>query len=119
MPTILLVEGDPNISQAIADHLTETGFSVITEPSTSAALGKIGSEPKIDLLLVDLVMPPDQPDGLAFATKFKAKAPNVPVIFMTGYYGFVAETGMQPRELADRPLDLDRLTREINTRLSA
>ena len=119
MPTILLVEDDPNISQVIANHLTETGFSVIAEPSTSAALDKIGSEQKIDLLLVDLVMPPDQPDGLAFATKFKAKVPDVPVIFMTGYYGFVAETGLQPRDLAKKPLDLDRLTREINTRLSA
>jgi CheY-like chemotaxis protein len=117
MPTILLVEDDPAVSRVIDDHLTEAGFSVIAEAGTTAALGKIGGEQKIDLLLVDLVMPGDQPDGLAFAMTAKARIPDVPVIFITGYSGFVARVGTLPGSVLYKPLDLDGLTSEINSRL--
>lgn len=118
MPTILLVEDDPAVSRVIAEHLTEAGFDMIAEPGTSAALRRIGEQQKIDLLLVDLVMPTDQPDGLTFATTAKAQTPHVPVIFITGYYGFVARAGTLPGSVFYKPVDLDALTREINDRLA-
>ena len=117
MPTILLVEDDPAIRRAIEDHLTRTGYSVIAEQSPAAALDKVSGEHGIDLLLVDLVMPPDQPDEAAFATKLKTAAPGVPALFMTGYHGLAAPTS-QRNGIAERPLDLERLTREIEQRLA-
>ena len=117
MPTILLVEDDPAVSRVIEDHLTDAGFSVIAEPGTAAALDKIEEGRKVDLLVVDLVMPADQPDGLAFATTAKTQAPDVPVIFITGYYGFVARAGNLPGSVLYKPVDLDQLTREINIHL--
>ena len=119
MATILLVEDDPAVSRVIETHLTDAGFSVIAAPGTSSALREMGSRQKIDLLLVDLVMPDDQPDGLAFATAAKQQAPTVPVIFITGYYGFVARSGSLPGAVLYKPVDLDVLTQEINVRLGA
>ena len=117
MPTILLVEDDPAVSHVIEEHLLDAGFNVIAAPDTKVAMGEFRSRRKIDLLLVDLVMPGDEPDGLAFANHAKAKAPEVPVIFITGYYGFVAKSGRLPGTVLYKPIDLDVLTREISVQL--
>jgi CheY-like chemotaxis protein len=118
MPTILLVEDDPAVSQVIEQHLLDTGFGVIAEPGTAAALARLSRTQAVDLLLVDLVMPTDQPDGLAFATAARTLAPSLPVIFITGYYGFVVRSGDLPGPVIYKPVDLDVLTREIGDRLS-
>ena len=49
----------------------------------------------------------------------KAQAPDVPIIFMTGYYGFVAKAGAMPATVLYKPIDLNVLTREIKARLAA
>ena len=118
MATILLVEDDPAVSQVIEQHLSDVGFDVLAQPDTMTALRCIGSEQKVDLLLVDLVMPTDQPDGLTFAEVVRAQAPQLPVIFITGYYGFVARSGKLPGRVLYKPIDLDVLTHEINNGLA-
>ena len=118
MPTILLVEDDPAVSLVIEQHLADAGFNVIVEPGTGSALAHIESLEAVDLLLADLVMPVDQPNGLAFATMLRSRAPNLPMIFITGYYGFVARAGEIPGTVLYKPVDLDLLTREIGNRLA-
>jgi CheY-like chemotaxis protein len=119
MPRILLVEDDPAVSHVIEEHLTEAGFSVIAAPDTDSALNVLKRKQQFDLMLVDLVMPSDEPDGLAFANRARVKAPEVPVIFITGYYGFVARAGELPGKVLYKPIDLDILTHEINVQLGA
>lgn len=117
MPNILLVEDDPGVSEVIQQHLTEIGHSVVATRGTTDALTALGAQPTIDLMLVDLVMPEDQPDGLAFAVEVKAHSPDTPVIFLTAYYGFVARAGSLPGAVLYKPVDLDVLTREIKAAL--
>lgn len=119
VPRILLVEDDPAVRQVLEDHLIEAGFEVAASPGTAAALEMAAKQDSFDLLLVDLVMPFDQPDGLAFATTAKARTPDVPVIFITGYYGFVARAGELPGTVLYKPVDLNMLTREIKAQLGA
>ncbi len=118
MPTILLVEDDPAVSHVIEEHLVEAGFNVIAAPSTKLAMGVFGRQQNVDLLLVDLVMPSDEPDGLAFAHQARATVPEVSVIFITGYYGFVAKSGGLPGPVLYKPIDLEMLTREIDLQLN-
>jgi len=119
MPRILLVEDDPAVRQVLEDHLVEAGFEVVASPGTAAALEMTRTQGRFDLLLVDLVMPNDQPNGLAFAATTKARTPEVPVIFITGYYGFVARVGELPGTVLYKPVDLNMLTREIKAQLGA
>jgi CheY-like chemotaxis protein len=119
MPRILLVEDDPAVSHVIEEHLVEAGFCVTSAHDTDTAFNIIRRKQQFDLMLVDLVMPGDEPDGLEFATRAKAKAPEVPIIFITGYYGFVARSGELPGKVLYKPIDLDILTREINVQLGA
>lgn len=118
MPTILLIEDDPAVRQVIEQHLTEAGFVVVARHDTQTALKDMSRLQEIDLLLTDLVMPGGQPDGLDFATTAKAQSPDLPIIFITGYYGFVARAGELPGRVLYKPVDLHVLTGEINTLLS-
>jgi CheY-like chemotaxis protein len=117
MPKILLVEDDPDVSKVLQQHLTDIGHSVVATRGTADALTALGAQPAIDLMLVDLVMPDDQPDGLAFAEEARAHSPDTPVIFLTAYYGFVARAGSLPGVVVYKPVDLDVLTREIRAAL--
>jgi CheY-like chemotaxis protein len=117
MPTILLIEDDPAVSQVIVEHLSEAGFAISSESDTSVALANTEVLERADLLLVDLVMPTGQPNGLEFATAARAKVPDLPIIFITGYYGFVARAGTLPGTVLYKPVDLEALTHEINSSL--
>jgi|SRR5579883_1764621 len=117
MPTILLIEDDPSVCSVIAQHLSDAGFAVSVQPDTTTALQHLDAVDGADLLLVDLVMPADQIDGLAFAEIAKARRPQLPIIFMTGYYGFVARAGELPGSVIFKPVDLDELTRAVTRAL--
>jgi len=117
MPKILLVEDDPEVSEVVQEHLAETGHCVVAARGTADALAALSVQGPVDLMLVDLVMPEDQPDGLAFAVEAKTHAPDTPVIFLTAYYGFVARSGSLPGKVIYKPVDLDVLTREIEAAL--
>ena len=117
MPTILLVEDDEAVRKVVEEHLVDTGHQVLALPDTAAARGALGGPDAIDLLIVDLVMPAGQPNGLAFATEARERLPDAPIIFITGYYGFVARSGELPGAVLYKPVDLDALTRVIGERL--
>ncbi len=63
-------------------------------------------------------MPTGHANGLAFAAAVQAEQPGIPVIFITGYYGFVARSGELPGAVPYKPIDLETLSREISARLS-
>jgi CheY-like chemotaxis protein len=117
MPTILLVEDDEAVSEVIRQHLADIGHAVIGARDTADAQQAFSAQQPIDLLLVDLVMPVGQPDGLAFATQARAQRPGIPIIFLTAYYGFVVRAGPMPGAVLYKPVDLNVLTREINAAL--
>lgn len=118
MPRILLVEDDGAVRQVIEQHLLDSGHTVIVAADTTGALREVRARRDIDLLLVDLVMPADQPDGLTFAEMAQKRQPEAKIIFITGYYGFVARAGTLPGPVLYKPIDLDALTREIDSRLA-
>ncbi len=67
MPTILLIDDDAAVSHMLEEHLVQTGFDVIVASGTTQAKREIELKRRVDLMLVDLVMPADEPDGLPFA----------------------------------------------------
>jgi len=117
MPTILLVEDDNAVRDVIRQHLVDAGLTVIGAPDTTVADEVLGRGQPVDLMLVDLVMPAGQPDGLTFATQARSEHPDVPIIFLTAYYGFVARAGQMPGAVLYKPIDLDVLTREVTAAL--
>jgi two-component system cell cycle sensor histidine kinase/response regulator CckA len=112
--TILVVEDEPALRQAVSRTLEHQGFQVIQAGDGSEVLSRwINDLPRVDLLLTDVVMP-EGLNGLELAAKLRQIRPDLPVILMTGYsaellkHGFEVPPGTGflqkpcgPRELLD------------------
>jgi two-component system response regulator FlrC len=81
-PTILVVEDDANLRDAICDTLELAGYNVTATDQGQSALDKLANE-QIGLLLSDLQMHPM--DGHTLLKKAKALVPELPVLLMTAY----------------------------------
>lgn len=80
---ILLVE-DEDMVRAVAERsLTRQGYIVVTAEDGDQGLELVRSEGPFDLVVSDVVMP--SMDGPAMAREIRKIAPNLPVLFMSGY----------------------------------
>jgi two-component system, OmpR family, response regulator len=118
MSTVLAVDDDEGVRQVIEDHLASSGYDVLTASDTVVALHQLASHPEIDLCLVDLVMPSDVPDGVAFARLARNQIPSMPLILMTGYYSAAERVGELAGNLVYKPVGLDTLEAEIRRLLA-
>ncbi len=81
VPTILVVDDDPEIRSTLKKILEMSGHTVLTASSGVEANACL-DEGKVDLMITDIVMP-DQ-DGLESMRQARAKNPDLPVIAMSG-----------------------------------
>ena len=81
--TILLVE-DEDMVRAVAERaLTRAGYTVVTASQGEEGLERFAQMQKVDLIISDVVMP--TMDGPAMVRAMRAKRPDLPVLFMSGY----------------------------------
>ncbi len=78
--TILAVDDDVEIRKVIGQYLEDDGYAVHAVANGSAAL-EILSQKKVDLILLDLVLPDD--NGLTLMAKFRNQR-KTPVILISG-----------------------------------
>ena len=82
--TILVVEDEDQVMEFLRRALSESGYHVLTAPDGMAALDVFQAhQPSVQLVLTDVVMP--HLGGPELAEKLGLIAPNVPVLFMSGY----------------------------------
>jgi two-component system cell cycle sensor histidine kinase/response regulator CckA len=80
---ILLVE-DEDMVRAVAERaLTRQGYDVTTAADGEEGLEKVTEGGEFDLVVSDVVMP--SMDGPAMARELRKIAPDLPVLFMSGY----------------------------------
>jgi two-component system, response regulator, stage 0 sporulation protein F len=95
MKTILLVDDEPGILEALGEILKEFGYGVIPKPDAESALSVIREGTKVDLVITDYRMP--GMNGSEFVAALKQILPSVPVIMLTAYGG--VETYLQSLSL--------------------
>jgi two-component system, OmpR family, response regulator len=76
---ILLVEDDAEIARGTIRFLTQSGFRV-SHAQDARAMDKIMKDAKIDLLLLDLMLPGE--DGLSICRRLRA-AHTTPITMLT------------------------------------
>jgi PAS domain S-box-containing protein len=81
--TILLVEDDAGVRAVTAAMLKELQFTVIEADNGSHALDIVDSQPGIDLLFTDIVMP--GMNGFELGRRARERRPQLPVLYATGY----------------------------------
>jgi CheY-like chemotaxis protein len=79
---LLLVDDDSAVRSVTAEALREFGYSVLEAGSGGAALDLL-ERTTVDLMIVDLAMP--GMSGAELASRARAKWPDTPVIFITGF----------------------------------
>ena len=115
MIRILLAEDDESMRAYLARALERSGYDVTAVDRGTAALPLLRSEP-FDLLLTDIVMP--EMDGIELAQKAASIAPEMRVMFITGFAAVALKAGKaapsakilsKPFHLRDLVAEVDRL----------
>jgi len=80
--TIMVVEDDSELAEALTDTLQLAGYNVIAQSDGEQALNAMEAQ-RVDLVVSDIHMP--NMDGEKLLKRIKAKYPDLPVMLMTAY----------------------------------
>ncbi len=81
--TILIVEDEAMVRAVAERALTRHGYTVLSAENGEAALEILAREPKVDLMISDVVMP--TMDGPTTVRTARKGHPKLPILFISGY----------------------------------
>ena len=116
---ILVINDELEVLRVIEEFLSKQGFSILIVSGSEKAQEVLGSEEKIDLIVLDLKMP--KMSGVKLLEKIRESKPNIPVIILTGslYVERYKEDleRLNCKDILFKPLDLNLLLEKIKEKL--
>src|SRR5258708_38774442 len=113
--TILVVDDEPDLRDAVAQLLTAHGLRALTAPSSYHALQTLAAQ-HVDVLLTDIVMPGKT--GVELAAEAKRLRPEIKVLFVTGYaHRSTEQAAMRLGKALFKPLRAPEIIREVRSLL--
>ncbi len=112
--TILIVDDEESIRQALGGILADEGYDVLTEGSGEDALKIVGDELP-DLVLLDIWLPGI--DGIETLKTVKSRYPQIPVVMMSGHGTIetaVKATKLGAFDFIEKPLSLEKVMLVVN-----
>jgi len=118
---ILVVDDDSLVAESTVSMLEHLGHRAILTTSGAAALEALRTEPQIDLVITDQVMP--GMTGIELARRMRQLRPELPVILATGYAELIQRRNEPGFVTLDKPYHLEKLaaiiarvmTRDVET----
>ncbi|WP_334129562.1 response regulator [Sneathiella sp.] len=117
MARILLAEDDDNLRPFLARSLENAGHEVLAFSDGDEALPALHAA-EFDILISDLVMP--GMNGIELARHAREKAPDLPVIFITGFSAVAMEalnTVDGVSKVLSKPFHLNSLVEAVRNAL--
>jgi hypothetical protein len=108
--TVLLVEDQVAVRRLTRRFLEGHGYQVFDTGDTDMAL-QVVAESRFDLLLTDVVMP--QMSGPELARQIRVYAPDVPVLYMSGFAGHSALEDLSGAPLLSKPFTPEALAAKV------
>jgi two-component system nitrogen regulation response regulator NtrX len=105
MPSVLIVDDEPNIRRMVGALLASEGYEVREAPDGARGVA-LATEAEPDVALVDLMMPGEM-DGMAVLAALRERAPGLPVVMMSGRAGLsdaVRATKLGAFNFLEKPL---------------
>ena len=105
MPSVLIIDDEPNIRRMVGALLSAEGYEVRDAPDGVTGLSR-AAESDPDVLLLDLMMPGEL-DGMATLARMRETLPDVPVVMMSGRAGLsdaVKATKLGAFNFLEKPL---------------
>ena len=95
---VLVAEDEPQLRRLVSTILRRAGYEVTVAGSAEEAWEAFcAATHPFDILLTDIIMPKES--GVELADRIRTKAPELPILFMTGYPG---DTLPGERELPEK-----------------
>ncbi len=107
LPTILIVDDQPEVATTLADILQAKGFKVLLAGSGEEALQILHTQ-AVDILLTDVRMP--DINGVELYREARKTTPNLTTYLMTAYAADeIIQKGMREgiKTVLTKPLDID------------
>ncbi|MGI9140470.1 MAG: sigma-54-dependent transcriptional regulator [Gemmatimonadaceae bacterium] len=105
MPSVLIVDDEPNIRRMVGALLSAEGYDVREAEDGASGLAAAARE-ESDVVLLDLLMPGSL-DGMATLTRLREAHPDIPVVMMSGRAGLgdaVRATRLGAFNFLEKPL---------------
>jgi DNA-binding response OmpR family regulator len=115
---ILVVDDSPQISKALSDLLSASGYSVRTAPSAERAL-QILESATFDLIITDLKM--TGMTGIDLAKEVLQRTPNLPIVILTGFGDMDSVVNALRLGVADylkKPFSIDEVTSVVEREIA-
>lgn len=117
--TVLVVEDEPDMRQIAVSLLHDLGYQVLEADHGAAAIAALKTEPRVDLLLTDLVLPGGM-SGSELAQAGKGSHPEIKILLMSGYADEGAPADGHSNENVEflrKPFTRDLLARTVRDAL--
>jgi CheY-like chemotaxis protein len=115
--TVLLVDDDNGILEIASAMLEECGVFVIGVSNPFAALEIVRTNPDIDLLFTDIVMPGAM-SGFRLASAARQIRPDLAVLYSSGYMEDAPDQGgVRHGRVLHKPWNFEKLQAEIRAAL--
>ncbi len=110
-PSILVVEDDPSIRDALAQVLGIGGYDVEAASDGAAALGRLRAGLRPGLVLCDLVMPTMDGWELCAEMARHPELARIPVVVLSAAWNLHSErtSGLKPAAALLKPINFKRL----------
>ncbi len=117
--TILVVEDNPELRDAVVAQLDSLGYRPVVAADGREALEELTKGIRADLLFTDVVMPGGM-DGRQLAAEVKARWPGMKMLFTSGFAGAsAADGGALPGRLLRKPYRMQDLAARIRETLDS
>ncbi len=112
---ILLVDDDSAVREVTVGILRDLGYGVFEAGSGGAALDLLERNTQVSLAMLDFAMP--GMNGAELAREVRARRPDLPILFATGYVDASALDGIHEDQIVRKPFDerdlAERLARHL------
>ena len=105
--TVLFVEDDVLVREAVVDALAAAGFAVRVAVNGEAALAELERDGAVDIVFSDIVMP-GSISGIDLAAIVRERWPALPVVLATGYTE--RRVSIPGVKILAKPYDVEQLT---------
>ncbi len=116
--SVLIVEDDESVRMLVHEVLSDLGYRAIEVPDAPAALDVLSSGRPIELMITDVGLP--GMNGRQLADIARARRPDLPILFVTGYAASAASRGGflgDNMAMITKPFALDTLAGKIDEML--
>jgi len=117
VPSILVVDDDPNVRLVAARILGGWGFRVREAETAEEAFAALLSEPdRPQLILIDVILP--GADGVTLAGQVCEEWPNQRVLYMSAYPAEILRARRVEGPVLVKPFTQDELLRQVEAALT-